>query len=268
MRVFRIIVAILFFCLGILTTLGSIIGIFVEGMGYFILNMILTGVIFFLPAYFICPKETRIQLVDIFKGANSAERQQYQTNNSREPNTRDQTLNARQLKALYKLSQNILADDVIDESEVHDLENWFEANPAAESDTRTKLIWSTLLASMIDGVLDNAEELEIYTALTEFCSGFENVISQKRAVQKKSKVTHSARIGVSELEPNGRYELVYEDSMGDISQRPVIFRDLESRGGRQNMTAVCQNKTAVRTIRIDRIQYLASLETGEIFVDD
>ncbi len=176
-------------------------------------------------------------------------------------------LTSEQLEDFYELAQDILEDHEVDESEARQLEYWFEENPAGDGDHRTILISTAILIALLDDVFDAEEEFEIFTLLTEFCEEYEEDYADTRKTKKMALPDDTPNLDVFDLDDGGEYEMVYKDANGKKSHRDIIFRGLENKNERQYLTAICMKKRAFRTFRVDRIQSLHSLDTGEILID-
>lgn len=61
--------------------------------------------------------------------------------------------------------------------------------------------------------------------------------------------------------------ITYVDSQGDKSRRRITVRSLVSRGDVLMVNAYCHEREAVRQFRIDRIEELVVLSTGEVIED-
>lgn len=56
----------------------------------------------------------------------------------------------------------------------------------------------------------------------------------------------------------------YVDSGGEVSERRIVCRGIHGYGRAEQVAAICCEKRAHRSFRIDRIQELICLETGEV----
>lgn len=259
MRVFRSVFGWLVALIALYLLVSSVISLFTEGFWAFIIGILMALVVAAV-AGMIFPDETGTMKTAHKNG---------------KPKTTTRTdikipdeLTKRQLKAFNKLAENILDDDFVSESEARQLQIWFDRNPAGENDYKTLVLHTTLYAALLDDVFDADEEFEINTLLTEFIQDYEDEFGEEQTYIPEFETDTSFRLDVNDLENGGEYGMIYEDSKGNISERPIIFRSLTTKNERQYMTAICLKRKGVRTFRVDRIQNLVSLETGEILVDD
>jgi hypothetical protein len=168
-------------------------------------------------------------------------------------------LTEKQLEDFYHLAEQILDDSEVSHKEAKQLQRWFAKYPAAEFDFNTRDLFSAINDALDDGVFDEDEENEVFTLLTEFTESFEDDESD-------GEVKTGQVVGVVDLEINHQYRMTYKDASNNISDRSIIIKSLSEKDGRQYLKAVCMKKHAVRTFRVDRIQELFSIETGEALV--
>ena len=202
-----------------------------------------------------------------------------------------ETLTERRVKALYKLASQILDDDEVDLEEAKKLRSWLRRYPESKDDYRTQKLYLTAESVLEDRKLDKNESLELFALLSEFCDQYEEeseeitqavfeaerlliqaneIIQQHKEEKKKKPVKKLDFDGYSflkQLESGNDYFLEYEDSKGQITERKIIFRSLDTNQSNEPyIKAVCTLRNKIRTFRVDRIQSLVDLDTGEAFV--
>ncbi|WP_029822534.1 WYL domain-containing protein [Vibrio parahaemolyticus] len=184
-------------------------------------------------------------------------------------------LTPRRMKALYKLANQILEDEVVDLAESKKLLAWFNRYPESKEDPRTQRLAVVVKEYLSDKVLDHDEALHLFSMLTDFCDDFE----RQEQELKKPKVTvppTAKRINiakgsgfsfVNDLTLGNEYFMSYRDASGQVSDRNIILTKVDSNAnGDTYIKAHCLMRDALRTFRADRITGLCCVETGEAFV--
>lgn len=200
-----------------------------------------------------------------------------------------ETLTNRRVKALYKLSTQVLEDDQVDLAETRKLRSWLRKYPESQGDWRTRQIYELVESVLEDRVLDHDEALEVFALLSEYCEYFElktadetakiqhakvekiQANAEKRAEKEKVReestktvYTLGNEVLLGQLEQNQLYAIGYRDSKGIISERHIVFKKSETNDyGQQYVKAICLLRNSLRTFRADRIQWMCDAETGE-----
>lgn len=190
--------------------------------------------------------------------------ERYATNSTIKPTAKKVTkikkqLTDKQLEKFYELAEQVLDDSAVSLKEAKQLQRWFVKHPASEFDLNTGDLFIAINDALEDGEFDSDEEDEVFTLLTEFTENFEEDESE-------DELEAGQVVGVLDLEINHQYRMTYKDASGNISERSIIMKGLSEKDGREYLKAVCMKKHAIRTFRVDRIQKLFSLETGEALV--
>ncbi|EOS8311493.1 hypothetical protein ACNPDB_001639 [Vibrio vulnificus] len=184
-------------------------------------------------------------------------------------------LTPRRMKALYKLANQILEDEVVDLAESKKLLAWFNRYPESKEDPRTQRLAVIVKEYLEDKVLDNDESLHLFSLLTDFCSDFEE--HEEELKQPKVKIPSTARrmnispssgfSFINDLQLGNEYFMSYKDANGDSSDRNIILTKVDTNAsGDVYIKAHCLMRNALRTFRADRITGLCCVETGEAFV--
>ncbi|MBO0197776.1 hypothetical protein R8N45_08345 [Vibrio sp. 1403] len=222
--------------------------------------------------------ETKLERKPVSKSSEHANPiQPTQTNSSTvEPSVPQELLTPRREKALYKLANQVLEDDVVDLDESKKLRSWFKRYPESKQDPKTKELAVTVELYLEDKVLDNDEALHLFALLTDFCDGFEEREQANQKPKKKPAPKSAKHINVdgssglsflNELELGTQYLMNYKDSAGKVSDREIVLRKIEQNAsGDTYVKAFCLMRNSVRTFRADRITGICSVETGEVFV--
>ncbi|CAE6929290.1 hypothetical protein ACOMICROBIO_GDFFDHBD_02492 [Vibrio sp. B1REV9] len=186
----------------------------------------------------------------------------------------DEPLTQRRMKALYKLANQILEDEVVDLAESKKLMAWFNRYPESKEDPRTQKLAIVVKEYLSDKALDHDEALHLFSMLTDFCDDFEQ---QEKELQKnKITIPSSAKqINIAkgsgfsflnDLTLGNIYFMSYRDASGNISNRNIILKRVDSNDyGDTYINAYCLMRNALRTFRADRITGLCCVETGEEF---
>jgi len=70
----------------------------------------------------------------------------------------------------------------------------------------------------------------------------------------------------SKVEYGDPFELIYRDADGNRSRRAITFHELEQNNGNEYIIAFCDSRQDIRTFRVDRVESLTNLATGEIII--
>ncbi len=68
----------------------------------------------------------------------------------------------------------------------------------------------------------------------------------------------------SNLELDKEYAITYCDSKGQISERNIIARGIESKNGESYLQAVCLLRNSSRTFKVSNVISMHDVETGEV----
>jgi NAD-dependent DNA ligase len=77
-------------------------------------------------------------------------------------------LNDRAIDELIGLSRGIIADQAVNQHEAAFLRSWMEANVSYCSDPIVNQLYCRIQEMLVDGVLDEEEQIELHQILTEF----------------------------------------------------------------------------------------------------
>ena len=84
---------------------------------------------------------------------------------------RQSEISNRQLDTFIGLAQGVLADGVITQQEAEFLEAWMIANSAVIQNPRLEGLWRRITEMLEDGLLDEDEQQELFSALQEWTGG-------------------------------------------------------------------------------------------------
>lgn len=179
---------------------------------------------------------------------------------ARSTKPRREELSGREVRELYDLAQRILMDMKVSHREAEDLLDWLEDHPASHSDYRTCLLFKTLNRALEDGHFDEYEAEDVCYWLGDFCDDVDDEIETFGLHH------HQNEVGIDGLVSGGKYLMVYTDAQGARSERTIKFIRQTFSNGNAYIQAVCLTKNANRTFRVDRIESLFSMDSGEVLV--
>lgn len=182
------------------------------------------------------------------------------------------------LKYLRHLCREARLDAEITEGEARKLLQAFAEFESHQTKihTHAHYVLGLLRECLADGRLEAHEAQDLLTAVGEFADADPPPVmpvrptpppSTARPEQKLRKrgAATKPRRSVS-LTPGQEYELTYTDAYGDVSERVIRLNGLSGSGETQYLEAYCNKARGHRTFRIDRIQSLVDMSTGEIMI--
>ncbi|UHC20489.1 hypothetical protein LRS73_35645 (plasmid) [Methylobacterium currus] len=100
----------------------------------------------------------------------------------------------------------------------------------------------------------------------------ENLADRRRAEAPPSprrRATAGGTAGRKEAHPlrGMKYQLIYSDAFGEVSERKIRFERTNDRDGTLSLVAHCYMRKAQREFRTDRIIEIADAETGVVIRD-
>lgn len=169
-------------------------------------------------------------------------------------------MTGREIRGLYDLAQQVLMDMKVTRREADKLLDWFEDHPAAQSDYRSSLLYRRLVSALEDGRFDAREADDICYWLGDFCDGVDDELEEFNFHEDH------AEVGIDGLVAGGKYLMVYTDAQGARSERAIKFSRQSFSNGNAYIHAICLTKNANRTFRVDRIETLFSMDSGEVLL--